>query len=119
MSALSWVQCTLHNPPLHITNTGDESAGTGYRGTLGTAILRAFNSTVGCTGLTEAAAVAAGMSATSVVVHGLSHAGYFPGAEPITLKAVYDSKSLRLLGGQAAGGLEGVDKRLDVIATGV
>lgn len=54
-----------------------------------------------------------------MTVHGFSHAGYYPGAHPITLKAVYDADSLRLLGAQACGGSEGVDKRLDVIATAI
>jgi rhodanese-related sulfurtransferase len=80
--------------------------------------MRAFNSSVGSTGLSETAAAAAGVACTSVVVHGLSHASYYPAPEPITLKAVYDPTTLRLLGAQAAGGLEGVDKRLDVLATG-
>lgn len=54
-----------------------------------------------------------------MTVHGFSHAGYYPGAQPITLKAVYDPDTLRLLGAQVVGGSEGVDKRADIIATAI
>lgn len=99
--------------------TGNESPGSGYRGSLGTSIARVFDTTAACTGLSESSAIAAGLKATTMTVHGFSHAGYYPGAQPITLKAVYDPDTLRLLGAQVVGGSEGVDKRADIIATAI
>lgn len=90
-----------------------------YRGTLGTSIVRAFNSVAGMTGSSEQALQRAGADYGSVVVHGYNHASYYPGNEPITLKALYDKNTRKLLGGQACGGSDGVDKRLDVLATAI
>lgn len=88
-----------------------------YRGTLGTAIVRCFSSSSGVTGLTEAALKRLGKPYESVLVHGVSHASYYPGAESLGVKVLFDPVSRRVLGGQVAGGSEGVDKRLDVLAT--
>jgi len=82
----------------------------------GTAIVRVFGKTAGITGLSEHAAGKAGFDVRAAHVSANSHAGYFPGAEPMVLKLVYEAGSGRVLGAQAVGG-EGVDKRLDVIAT--
>jgi rhodanese-related sulfurtransferase len=82
----------------------------------GTAIVRVFDQTAAMTGITMKAAVRAGMSAVSVTVVAGQHAGYFPGAVPVTLKLVFDPESGRVLGAQAVG-RDGVDKRIDVIAT--
>jgi NADPH-dependent 2,4-dienoyl-CoA reductase/sulfur reductase-like enzyme/peroxiredoxin family protein/TusA-related sulfurtransferase/rhodanese-related sulfurtransferase len=93
-----------------------------YRGNVGTAIVRAFNTTVGVTGMTEQALARAGRGKDTygvVAVTGYSHASYFPGAQPVTLKVVYDTESRKVLGAQASGGTEGVDKRLDVLATSI
>lgn len=86
-----------------------------YPGTLGTAILQAFGLTVASTGLNERQARAAGLPVRTSITHSGSHAGYYPGAQPITLKLVYTPEG-RLLGAQALGRV-GVDKRIDVIAT--
>ena len=83
---------------------------------LGTAIVRVFEQSAGMTGLTMQSAERFGIAARSVTVIAGHHAGYFPGAEPITLKLVYSPDDRRVLGAQAVGA-EGVDKRLDVIAT--
>lgn len=88
-----------------------------YRGNLGTAILRCFNTVVGCTGMTEGRLKSMGRAAATVTVTGNSHASYYPGSQPITIKACYDATTRKLLGAQVYGGSEGVDKRLDVLAT--
>jgi NADPH-dependent 2,4-dienoyl-CoA reductase/sulfur reductase-like enzyme/rhodanese-related sulfurtransferase len=82
----------------------------------GTAIVRVFGKTAGITGLSEHAARKAGFDVRAAHVSANSHAGYFPGAEPMVLKLVYEAGSGRVLGAQAVGG-DGVDKRLDVVAT--
>jgi NADPH-dependent 2,4-dienoyl-CoA reductase/sulfur reductase-like enzyme/rhodanese-related sulfurtransferase len=87
-----------------------------YRGTWGTAILRLFNLSAGCTGASEKALRKAGIPCQALHLHPNSHAGYYPGAEPIALKIVFDPNSGRLLGAQAVG-RDGVDKRIDVLAT--
>ena len=98
----------------HISATGQDAAKP-YPGTLGTAILKVFELTVASTGLNERQARAAGLPVVSTVTHSGSHAGYYPGAQPISLKLVYTPEG-RLLGAQAVG-RDGVDKRIDVIAT--
>lgn len=83
---------------------------------LGTAIVRVFDQTAAMTGLSLKSALRAGLNATSVTIVAGQHAGYFPGASPVTLKLVFDSDAGRVLGAQAVG-RDGVDKRIDVIAT--
>ncbi|MBI1318601.1 MAG: NADH oxidase [Candidatus Hydrogenedens sp.] len=85
---------------------------------LGTAIIRVFSKTAATTGLSSKAAKAAGLPAKSVVITANNHAGYFPGAEALTLKLVYSPETGRILGAQSVGG-SGVDKRIDVIATAI
>lgn len=83
---------------------------------LGTAIVRVFEITAAMTGLSTAGASRSGKDVRSVTVVAGQHAGYYPGASPITLKLVYEPQTGRILGAQAIG-LDGVDKRIDVIAT--
>jgi len=85
---------------------------------LGTAIIRVFTRTAAITGLSVKAAKAAGIAAKAAVVTANNHAGYYPGAQPLTLKLVYSPETGRVLGAQAVGG-EGVDKRIDIIATAI
>ncbi len=87
-----------------------------YHGTQGTAVLRLFGLTAGCTGANEKTLRAAGRSFQALHLHPASHAGYYPGAEPIAMKVLFDPSTGRLLGAQAVG-RDGVDKRLDVLAT--
>ncbi len=87
-----------------------------YGGALGTSVVKVFEATAGMTGLTERAAREAGLDAGAAVVHKDHHAGYYPGAEELSLKLVYERKTGRLLGAQAFG-RAGVDKRIDVAAT--
>ncbi len=89
-----------------------------YRGALGSAIVRVLDVNVGCTGLNRAQAAAAGLSAFTSVTRGLNRSRYFPGAEPLWLKLVVEEGTGRLLGAQVLGG-EGVDKRVDVLATAI
>ena len=82
----------------------------------GTSIVRVFEKTAGITGFSLRAALKAGLDARAVHVRANHHAGYFPGAEEILLKLVYENGTGRVLGAQAVGGA-GIDKRLDIIAT--
>jgi NADPH-dependent 2,4-dienoyl-CoA reductase/sulfur reductase-like enzyme/rhodanese-related sulfurtransferase len=82
----------------------------------GTAIVRVFGRTAAVTGFSLAAARRAGLDARAVHVVANHHAGWFPGAETMVLKLVYEAGTGRVLGAQATGGA-GVDKRIDVVAT--
>jgi NADPH-dependent 2,4-dienoyl-CoA reductase/sulfur reductase-like enzyme/rhodanese-related sulfurtransferase len=87
-----------------------------YPGTLGTAILRVFGLTAGSTGANEKTLRRLGIAHQALYLHPASHAGYYPGAQPLALKVLFAPDSGRLLGAQAVGA-DGVDKRLDVFAT--
>jgi rhodanese-related sulfurtransferase len=90
--------------------------GSHYKGTWGTAILRLFDLTAACTGASERALQKAGIPFEVVHLHPGSHAGYYPGAKPLALKLLYAPGTGTLLGAQVVGS-DGVDKRLDVLAT--
>jgi rhodanese-related sulfurtransferase len=77
--------------------------------------VKVFDATAACTGLSEAAARAAGFDVGSAIVVRDHHAAYYPGAKEMVLKIVFDRKTERLLGGQAFGE-EGVEKRIDALA---
>jgi NADPH-dependent 2,4-dienoyl-CoA reductase/sulfur reductase-like enzyme/rhodanese-related sulfurtransferase len=83
---------------------------------IGTAVVRVFGVTAAMTGWNERRLRAAGRSYRVVHSHPMSHAGYYPGAEPMSLKLLFDADDGTILGAQAVGG-SGVDKRIDVIAT--
>lgn len=87
-----------------------------YEGTQGTMICKVFDLSVGATGNNEKQLRASGRAYDKVYVHPSSHAGYYPGAETLSLKLLFDPASGVILGAQAVG-KEGVDKRIDVIAT--
>ncbi|HUX13006.1 MAG TPA: FAD-dependent oxidoreductase [Spirochaetia bacterium] len=89
-----------------------------YAGALGTSVFKAMDYTFAMTGLSEKAADAAGFDTGAATVHKGDHAAYFPGAEELSLKLVYDRESNRVLGAQAFG-KTGVDKRIDVVATAI
>jgi NADPH-dependent 2,4-dienoyl-CoA reductase/sulfur reductase-like enzyme/rhodanese-related sulfurtransferase len=82
----------------------------------GTAIVRVFDQTAAMTGLSLKTAARMAVKATSVTIVAGQHAGYFPGATPLTLKLVFNPVSGQILGAQAVG-RDGIDKRIDVIAT--
>ena len=89
-----------------------------YRGTQGTAIVRVFGQTAALTGASEKVLKRAKRAYRKVYVHPTHHAGYYPGAEAMTLKLLFDPESGRVLGAQAVGGA-GVDKRIDVLAVAI
>jgi len=86
-----------------------------YSGALGSSVVKLFDATAASTGLTETAALAAGLDAGSAMVVKDSHTGVYPGSREITLKLVYDRKTAAVLGAQAFGE-DGVEKRIDVVA---
>ncbi|TVP84449.1 MAG: CoA-disulfide reductase [Alkalicoccus sp.] len=89
-----------------------------YPGTLGTAIAKVFDLTAASAGKNEKQLRKAGINYKSVHIHPLSHAGYYPGAEQISMKLLFDPGQGNILGVQAVG-KEGVDKRVDVISTAI
>ena len=89
-----------------------------YPGSLGTSIVRVFEVAAGITGWSEKRLIAAGHPYATVTVNDHQHATYYPGAKPLTLKILWEPETGRLLGAQASG-FEGVDKRLDVLATAI
>jgi len=89
-----------------------------YPGTVGSSIVKVFDLVASSTGLSEKQAKKLGLEHDVVWVHGASHAGYYPGATPLTLKLLFAPKDGRVLGAQVVG-REGVDKRIDVLATAV
>ena len=84
--------------------------------TQGTAIVKVFDLTIATSGWNEKRLVAAGRSFVAIHNHPASHAGYYPGAQGMSLKLLVDPESHEILGVQGVG-REGVDKRIDVIAT--
>ncbi|MCP4593643.1 MAG: FAD-dependent oxidoreductase, partial [bacterium] len=82
----------------------------------GTAVVKVFDLTIAMTGLTRKAAERAGVAAEHVMVKRGHHVGYYPGAEEMTVKLVYEPSTRRVLGAQIVGGA-GVDRRIDVVAT--
>lgn len=89
-----------------------------YPGSIGTSIVRVFDIAAGVTGYTEKRLKEIGLDYGSTIVTDFNHAGYYPGAVHLTVKALWDKRSGRILGGQAFGP-DGVDKRLDVLATAI
>ncbi len=86
-----------------------------YIGSISTAIAKVFDLTVASTGLSEKTIRHKNFNYDKVIIHASSHAGYYPGALPMTVKVLFDIDSHKILGGQIVG-YEGVDKRIDVLA---
>ncbi|CAB4886563.1 unannotated protein [freshwater metagenome] len=86
--------------------------------TIGTAIVKVFDLMIAATGWNEKRLAAAGREVMVIHTHPNNHAGYYPDAKQIALKLIFDPKSGEILGAQGVG-LEGVDKRIDVIATAI
>jgi NADPH-dependent 2,4-dienoyl-CoA reductase/sulfur reductase-like enzyme/rhodanese-related sulfurtransferase len=86
--------------------------------TIGTAIVKVFDLTIAATGWNEKRLVANGRDVVAIHTHPSSHAGYYPGAKRMALKLLVDPTSGAILGAQGVG-TEGVDKRIDVIATAI
>jgi len=89
-----------------------------YRYTQGTAICKVFDLAIGMTGLSEKTARRLKLPYEKVYVHPMSHASYYPGAQPLTLKLLFAPDTGRVLGAQAVGA-DGIDKRIDVLATAI
>lgn len=89
-----------------------------YNGTMGTAIAKVFDLAVGVTGATEKFCRGEGIPYQSVISHSNHHAGYHPGATMLSFKLVFSPEDRRVLGAQVVG-RDGVDKRIDVIATAI
>lgn len=89
-----------------------------YNGTMGTAIAKVFDLTIGMTGASEKLCLAHDIPFDSVIIHPNDFAGYYPGAMKMCLKVLFSPETRRVLGAQATG-YSGVDKRIDVIATAI
>jgi rhodanese-related sulfurtransferase len=89
-----------------------------FGGVLGTAIVKVFDLTVAATGVNEKRLKASGRNYRAIHTHPGSHAGYYPGAERISLKLMFDPSTGQILGAQGVGGT-GTDKRIDVLATAI
>jgi NADPH-dependent 2,4-dienoyl-CoA reductase/sulfur reductase-like enzyme/rhodanese-related sulfurtransferase len=87
-----------------------------YTGTQGTAIVKVFDLTFAMTGASEKALKRTGTAFQKIYVHPADHATYYPGAQTMSLKLLFEPKNGRILGAQAVGPA-GVDKRIDVLAT--
>ncbi len=89
-----------------------------YKGTQGSAVLKLFDMTVATTGLNEKSAKSAGINYDKTYIYSGSHAAYYPGANNMSIKALWDKKTLKILGAQIVG-FDGVDKRMDVLAAAI
>ena len=89
-----------------------------YRGTLGTAVVGLFGKVAALTGASEKALRRSGQSFRMIYIHPAHHAGYYPGAQQMVVKLLFEPEKGKILGAQAVGG-EGVDKRIDVIAVAI
>ena len=89
-----------------------------YAGSQGSSVIKIFDLTAASTGINEAAAKKAGIETDKVILSPMSHAGYYPGGKVMTIKVVFEKNTYRLLGAQIIG-YEGVDKRIDVLATAI
>ncbi|MDA3932379.1 MAG: FAD-dependent oxidoreductase [Tenericutes bacterium] len=95
--------------------TGTKSV---YIGTMGTSVAKVFDYTVGSTGLNEKTLIKKHIKYKSIHIHPGSHAGYYPGSSSIAMKLLFDPKTEKIYGAQAIG-MDGVDKRIDVLATAI
>lgn len=87
-----------------------------YKGSQGSSVIKIFDMTVATTGLNEQAAKQAGIDCDKVYLSPASHASYYPGGTMMTMKVLFEKETYRLLGAQIIG-YDGVDKRIDVLAT--
>lgn len=90
----------------------------GFTGAQGSAVIKLFDMTAASTGLSEKAAKAANIPYDKVITYSASHATYYPGAANMNIKTLFDPSTGKILGAQIVG-FEGVDKRIDVLATAI
>ena len=116
----SAMRVALAGPANRAGRLAGEHAATGRSEPLaqvfGTSIVRLFDQAAAVTGLTTKLAERLGIEAKSVTIVAKHHAGYYPGASPLALKLLYAPTDGRILGAQAVG-RQGIDKRIDVLAT--
>jgi len=86
--------------------------------TIGSAIVKVFDLAIATTGWNEKRLISAKRDYRVIHTHPGSHAGYYPGASTMAIKLIFDPKSGEIFGGQAIG-RDGIDKRIDVIATAI
>ena len=89
-----------------------------YSGSQGSSVIKIFDMTAATTGINETNARKLGLDVDTVILSPMSHAGYYPGGKVMTMKVVFEKETYRLLGAQIVG-YEGVDKRIDVLATAI
>ena len=89
-----------------------------YKGTQGSSVVKLFDMTVATTGINEQQVKANGIEYEKVILTQNSHAGYYPGATAMTVKLIFEKATYKILGAQIVG-YDGVDKRIDVIATAI
>ncbi|MBQ5662578.1 MAG: CoA-disulfide reductase [Clostridia bacterium] len=89
-----------------------------YKGSQGSSVIKLFDMTVATTGINEQQAKASGYEYEKVILTQNSHAGYYPNATAMMLKLIFEKESFKILGAQIVG-YDGVDKRIDVIATAI
>ena len=89
-----------------------------FKGAQGSSVMKLFDMTVAATGLNENACKAAGIAYDKALTYSPSHATYYPGAKNLSLKTLFDPETGRILGAQIVG-FDGVDKRIDVLATAI
>jgi len=87
-----------------------------YKGVLGASVVKIFDLTVASVGLTEKQLKNLNLNYNKIYIHPNNHAGYYPGAEPITIKLIFEVPNGKILGAQAVGG-SGTEKRIDIIST--
>ncbi len=89
-----------------------------FKGSQGSSVIKLFDMTVATTGINEQQAEASGYEYEKVILTQNSHAGYYPNATAMTVKLIFEKESFKILGAQIVG-YDGVDKRIDVIATAI
>ena len=89
-----------------------------YSGSQGSSVIKIFDVTAATTGINEKTAKKLGLDVDTVILSPMSHAGYYPGGKVMTMKVIFEKETYRLLGAQIVG-YEGVDKRIDVLATAI
>ena len=89
-----------------------------YLGSQGSSVIKVFDLTAAATGINETHAKKSGLDVDTVILSPMSHAGYYPGGKVMTMKVVFEKETYRLLGAQIVG-YNGVDKRIDVLATAI
>ncbi|MDD6468024.1 MAG: FAD-dependent oxidoreductase [Erysipelotrichaceae bacterium] len=89
-----------------------------YKGTQGSSVIQLFDMTIGVTGINEQTAKAEQIDYDRAILSPASHASYYPGGKVMTMKVLFEKETERILGAQIVG-FDGVDKRIDVIATAI